>query len=315
MYKSLLLIVTAFIFNLIPSICNGQHTRQISFPEPPSIQVVEEQLFAWNAFKANYPDWRVRWDSDTGGVRYIYGSPINYRISNPVMVARQFVSENRNMLKVKETNYDIRICNIYKLHGIHIRFQQYYNNIPVEGGILSAHMNSMNSVYMINNHCYDNIVVKMTIPTYDINYAINAVLSELCVELERCNIYEEQLIILPYGADFLLAWKIGIAVSDPYSNIVALPKELTLDQNYPNPFNPTTTVRYGLPISSRVNLRIMNIRGQTVRTLVDEEKQAGWYTVTWDGKNESGQDVSSGVYLYLLETNEGSILKKMTLIR
>jgi len=97
--------------------------------------------------------------------------------------------------------------------------------------------------------------------------------------------------------------------------IVQLPQQLTLIQNYPNPFNPTTTIRYGLPRSCRVNLRIINTRGQTVRTLVDEEKTAGWYTVTWDGKNESGQQVSSGIYLYLLETNEGSILKKMTLIR
>jgi len=97
--------------------------------------------------------------------------------------------------------------------------------------------------------------------------------------------------------------------------IISVPRQLSLEQNYPNPFNPTTTIRYGLPHSSRVNLRIINTRGQTVRTLVDEEKSAGWYTVTWDGKNESGQQVSSGIYLYLLETNEGSILKKMTLIR
>jgi len=107
----------------------------------------------------------------------------------------------------------------------------------------------------------------------------------------------------------------GGGVPDSEEALVQLPGELTLDQNYPNPFNPTTTVRYGIPKSTRVDLRIMNIRGQTVRTLVDEEKSAGWYTVTWDGKNESGQQVSSGIYLYLLETNEGSILKKMTLIR
>jgi len=118
-----------------------------------------------------------------------------------------------------------------------------------------------------------------------------------------------------YCGDIFIILESGGGIESHDVDIVALPSELTLDQNYPNPFNPTTTVRYGLPKSSRVNLRIMNTRGQTVKTLVDEEKSAGWYTVTWDGKNESGQQVSSGIYLYLLETNEGSILKKMTLIR
>jgi len=94
-----------------------------------------------------------------------------------------------------------------------------------------------------------------------------------------------------------------------------LPERLTLDQNYPNPFNPTTAISYGLSMSSRVRLQIMNTRGQIVRTLVDGDKPAGWYTVTWDGKNESGQQVASGIYLYLIQTDEGSVLKKMTLIR
>jgi len=107
----------------------------------------------------------------------------------------------------------------------------------------------------------------------------------------------------------------GIEKKDAYVTIQPLPTELTLDQNYPNPFNPTTAVRYGLPKLTRVYLRILNIRGQVVRTLVDDEKPAGWYTVTWDGKNESGQDVASGIYLYLIETDEGKILKKMTLLR
>jgi hypothetical protein len=98
-------------------------------------------------------------------------------------------------------------------------------------------------------------------------------------------------------------------------NILVLPTSLTLNQNYPNPFNPDTQIRFGLPSSSHVRLQIMNIRGETVRILVDEEKAAGWYTVTWDSKNESGQNVGSGIYLYMIETDEKRILKKMTLIR
>ncbi len=67
------------------------------------------------------------------------------------------------------------------------------------------------------------------------------------------------------------------------------PDSLVLDSNYPNPFNPTTQINFGLPAAAHVRLQIMNIRGQTVRVLVNEEKPAGWHTMTWDGKNESGR--------------------------
>jgi len=59
----------------------------------------------------------------------------------------------------------------------------------------------------------------------------------------------------------------------------------------------------------------MNIRGQTIRTLVDEEKPAGWHTVLWDGKNEGGGQVASGIYLYLIESEGKYIRMRMTLIR
>ena len=96
---------------------------------------------------------------------------------------------------------------------------------------------------------------------------------------------------------------------------VALPTELTLEQNHPNPFNPDTQIKFGLPAPSHVRLRVLNTRGETVRTIVDEDKPAGWFTITWDGKNEGGQQVASGIYLYLIETEEKRIIKRMTLIR
>ena len=96
---------------------------------------------------------------------------------------------------------------------------------------------------------------------------------------------------------------------------IQLPKVLTLDQNYPNPFNPDTQIRFGLPSASQVSLRILNTRGETVRIIVDDELRAGWHTLTWDGKNTSGQAVGSGIYLYYLEAEGKKMIKKMTLIR
>lgn len=75
-----------------------------------------------------------------------------------------------------------------------------------------------------------------------------------------------------------------------------VPREYALSQNYPNPFNPETTIRYSLPQASEVTLKIYNVLGQRIRTLVDGRKEAGNYSIQWDGLSDRGQNVSSGVY-------------------
>jgi hypothetical protein len=80
-----------------------------------------------------------------------------------------------------------------------------------------------------------------------------------------------------------------------------LPVINSLAQNYPNPFNPGTTIRYTLPLPSRVTLEVFNILGQRVRTLVDGDQYAGTFYVVWDGTNGDGKRVASGVYIYRLQ--------------
>ncbi|MCB2229843.1 T9SS type A sorting domain-containing protein [bacterium] len=94
-----------------------------------------------------------------------------------------------------------------------------------------------------------------------------------------------------------------------------LPSALTLSQNYPNPFNPTTTIAYSLPKHSRVLIQVFNVMGQSVRTLVDEEKAPGAYQVTWDGLNDNGHAVGSGVYLYRITSDDFAKGKKMLLLK
>lgn len=82
-----------------------------------------------------------------------------------------------------------------------------------------------------------------------------------------------------------------------------LPKEFHLSNNYPNPFNPVTTIEYSIPTGyDRIptTLEVYNVLGQRVRVLVDEMQDAGFYTVQWNGKNDAGQTVSSGLYIYVL---------------
>ncbi|NIR70305.1 T9SS type A sorting domain-containing protein, partial [candidate division KSB1 bacterium] len=86
--------------------------------------------------------------------------------------------------------------------------------------------------------------------------------------------------------------------TDVRSSEGQIPQEFVLQQNYPNPFNPTTTITYGLPVDAKVSIKIFNILGQLVKTLVDENQKAGIKSVTWQGTNDAGRSVASGVYLY-----------------
>ena len=97
--------------------------------------------------------------------------------------------------------------------------------------------------------------------------------------------------------------------------IEKLPRNYTLYQNFPNPFNPATAIRYHLLKSSYIKLTIYNILGKAVRTLVDEIQTAGFKAVFWDGRNYAGISVSSGVYLYRLQSGKIQITRKMLLVR
>jgi hypothetical protein len=94
-----------------------------------------------------------------------------------------------------------------------------------------------------------------------------------------------------------------------------LPKEFALSQNYPNPFNPTTAISFDLPKDEHVVLNIYNINGQLVRTLVNEKKNAGSYKVIWNGLNESGKAVASGMYIYRIKAGSFMQTKRMTLMK
>ena len=103
------------------------------------------------------------------------------------------------------------------------------------------------------------------------------------------------------------------AIDDDNNDI--LPVKFTLYQNYPNPFNPITRIDYNLPIASDVTLKVYNILGQEVKTLVDVREKAGHKTVYWDGKNNANKSVASGLYLYRLTAEDFTETKKMLLLK
>jgi hypothetical protein len=94
-----------------------------------------------------------------------------------------------------------------------------------------------------------------------------------------------------------------------------VPEAPSLHQNFPNPFNPATTIRFDLDREGPVSLIIFNVLGQQVKTLISEQRPAGFWSVEWDGLNNNGDAVGSGVYLYRLETPALSQTRKMVIVR
>ena len=94
-----------------------------------------------------------------------------------------------------------------------------------------------------------------------------------------------------------------------------MPTNNALYQNFPNPFNPTTSIRYDLRRDGHVVVRIYNVAGQEVRTLVDEQQLAGQRKVTWDGRDDYGRAVASGVYVYRIAAGDFVKSRKMILLK
>jgi hypothetical protein len=110
-----------------------------------------------------------------------------------------------------------------------------------------------------------------------------------------------------YGRVFHLEWP--VAVGD------VIPQASALHQNYPNPFNPYTTIAFETSCAGWVTLVVYDVTGRPVRTLLDEERTPGAFRERWDGRDDSGRKVASGVYFYRLTTPGADITRKLVLVR
>lgn len=130
--------------------------------------------------------------------------------------------------------------------------------------------------------------------------------------------YSETMVIKP---EFfvILGGQLNIITGTPPSAIesteIQVPDKFAVYQNYPNPFNPETEINFDLPKAGYVTLTIYNTLGQKVRTLLENQFAAGSYTAKWDGKDAHGSYASSGIYIYKLQADSFSDVKKMSLIR
>ena len=122
----------------------------------------------------------------------------------------------------------------------------------------------------------------------------------------RFNVLEDQpqgdLINLIEG--YTIDGEFGVNLANNLgAHLALLPDAYALDRNFPNPFNPETTIRYAVPEAGNVSLIVYNILGQEVVTLSDERHAPGFYALRWDGRDQFGRGVASGVYLYRMQAS------------
>jgi hypothetical protein len=98
-------------------------------------------------------------------------------------------------------------------------------------------------------------------------------------------------------------------------SISELPQEYSLSQNFPNPFNSETTISFGLPVDTELNISIYNLLGQKISLLNSVHFNAGFHTLTWKGISDKGIEVPAGVYLYTIKTDSYRDMKKMILMK
>jgi hypothetical protein len=114
-------------------------------------------------------------------------------------------------------------------------------------------------------------------------------------------------------------WEITIPAGRPTAVVEiegdALPEDSALEQNYPNPFNAETAIEFQLDVAGNVELVVFDLAGQRIRTLFSGQREAGSYATRWNGRDDAGVEVASGVYLYRLETPEFKEARRLTLLK
>lgn len=125
--------------------------------------------------------------------------------------------------------------------------------------------------------------------------------------------FDETFVLNESNSSIHFAFDELISVSG--EEVVYAPKIFLLSQNYPNPFNPTTTIRFQLPKHSQVSIKIYDILGREVRMLVDKDFEPGLHTITWDGSNNNGGKVTSGIYFYRMEADQFVKMRKALFLK
>jgi tetratricopeptide (TPR) repeat protein len=205
-------------------------------------------------------------------------------------------------------NTDYKLIVLDLLAGIYLGDNNYNQAMQIYNKIIDEYPNSYGSV----NAKFEKFFATL-------NYAKNiTIASNILSEIQSLKLTEEEQLMRLEIADYLLnsfgsygSQYLGKSSDSNQKNLQeSLPKEYSLLENYPNPFNPTTKISYQLPTTAQVTLKVYDLLGREVATLVNEEKQPGYYEIAFDASNLSG-----GVYFYRIITKDFVKTMKMLLVK
>jgi hypothetical protein len=202
-------------------------------------------------------------------------------------------------------NFDVKISNIDNDQNRVVIGLVSMVNAPREGAFLKPAARGANTVAVLH-FTVDDVALKSVDfkvfttenPSHNLTY-----------------VYNETVDGVPYVQEVNPEFVGSNVALNSQAPGVALPTEFSLSQNVPNPFNPTTQVSFALPKAANVNLTIYNVLGQQVKTLVNQEMSAGVQTIEWDGTDNTGRTVASGVYFYRLNAGDFQATKKMLMLK
>jgi hypothetical protein len=226
-----------------------------------------EELYSRESYPISHGNWENRWKVS-----------IN---TNPDRRVRWTVKTNTG-IKDLDSQVRVELDTYYYIVGAYdgSDFDIYIN------GNLDNHSTFSGSILTTNI----DLMIGQVRPDVT-QYNFNGVIDDVRIYDYALSVKDIQALYLSTKADF--------------DELSGIPKEFALYQNYPNPFNPQTTIRYQLPISGNVKLDIVDLNGKLVQTIVDEYRQAGRHTSTWNAR-----DVSSGIYFFRLQVKNTILIKK-----
>jgi FlgD Ig-like domain len=192
----------------------------------------------------------------------------------------------------------------------------YYKFSPVNGDrfniVIMMYKGNFPLTVLDTNLSSSSAYTKFSLP---INYSTPDIPDRLFIEA----IISDTTNTVPahIGSNFLLddIELTGESVTGVTNAVVKVPGKFKVYQNYPNPFNPSTTIRYSIPEAVNVAINIYDIGGNLILTLINNKQSPGTYEVTWNGKNNKGIPVVSGIYLYKIQAGNLSKISKMVLLK
>ena len=138
--------------------------------------------------------------------------------------------------------------------------------------------------------------------------------------------YQRDLFITDFNDELVYRENITSGIPDSLENFIIslnqlsisesiIPKKISLSQNFPNPFNPTTNIKYQINKPADIKITVYNLKGEVIRNLISKNEKVGFNLISWNGEDNYGAKVSSGTYIYKIETPEFSDSRKMVLLK